>query len=133
MSRGLDFGAGSGPVITKVLQDNFYNILSYDPYFHNYPELLEKRYDYIACCEVVEHFYNPNKEFYLFKKLLKKDAKLYLMTELYDEKIEFESWYYKNDPTHIFFYSRATFEWIQKKFDFLDVTFNHRLITITNL
>ncbi len=52
------------------------------------------------------------------------------MTELYNEKIEFESWYYKNDPTHVFFYQRATFEWIQKKFNFLNVTFNHRLITI---
>lgn len=115
-----------------MLNDNSYNISSYDPFFHNHPELLEESYDYIACCEVIEHFYNPSREFYLLKKLLKKDAKLYLMTELYDDSIDFDSWYYKNDPTHVFFYHRDTFKWIMKEFNFSDVTINHRLITISN-
>ena len=30
---GLDFGAGTGPVISKVLQDHHYNIKLYDPFF----------------------------------------------------------------------------------------------------
>lgn len=31
--RGLDFGAGAGPVVSKVLQDAGYDIEQYDPYF----------------------------------------------------------------------------------------------------
>ena len=73
-NKGLDFGAGTGPVISKVLKDNGYSILQYDPFFHNHPELLEQKYDYIACCEVIEHFYNPKKEFVLLRKLLRPNS-----------------------------------------------------------
>jgi len=127
---GLDFGAGTSAVISKVLKD--YNISNYDPYFHNYPKLLKDKYDYISSCEVIEHFYNPYKEFKLLKSMLKPHAKLYLMTDIYDEKIDFASWYYKNDPTHVFLYSKKTFDWIKDEFGFLDVNIKKRLITFEN-
>lgn len=92
---GLDFGAGTGSAISKVLRDNDYQIAEYDPYFHPFPELLENQYDYIACCEVVEHFHHPDKEFRLLKNLLKPNGKLYCMTHLYNPEIDFENWYYK--------------------------------------
>jgi hypothetical protein len=130
--KGLDFGAGTGPVISKVLQDNGFSILQYDPYFHNYPKLLEKKYDYIACCEVIEHFYNPKKEFKLLHDLLNENAKLYCMTDLYDESIDFASWYYKNDPTHVFFYSNKTIEWIKENFGFVACSIEKRLVTFVN-
>ncbi|MDA3817128.1 MAG: hypothetical protein PF486_07110, partial [Prolixibacteraceae bacterium] len=57
VDSGLDFGGGTGPVITNFINDNGYNIIDYDPYFNDRPELLEKTYDYIACCEVMEHFF----------------------------------------------------------------------------
>ena len=112
-AKGLDFGAGTGPVLSKVLQDNNYTVKQYDPYFYNYPELLEQSYDYIGSCEVIEHFYDPYKEFKLLKKISNPSAKIYLMTEIYNEGIDFASWYYKNDPTHVFFYTKETFEWIK--------------------
>ena len=127
--KGLDFGAGTGPVISKILQDNNFEIAQYDPFFHNHPELLKKRYDYIACCEVIEHFYNPRKEFQLLRNLLQPNGKLYCMTDIYDQTIDFEKWYYKNDPTHVFIYHKKTVEWIKDKFGFSDVTINDRLIT----
>jgi len=43
-SKGLDFGAGTGPVITKILKDNKFNIELYDPFFHNAPNLLKNKY-----------------------------------------------------------------------------------------
>jgi len=131
-SKGLDFGAGTGPVLSKVLQDNNYSIKQYDPFFHNYPELLEQRYDYIGSCEVIEHFYNPYKEFKLLKSMLNPHAKIYLMTEPYSEGIDFASWYYKNDPTHVFFYSKDTFEWIKNEFGFSSVSIDKRLIILQN-
>ncbi|WP_455755762.1 class I SAM-dependent methyltransferase [Sulfurimonas sp.] len=131
-SKGLDFGAGTGPVLSKVLQDNNYSIKQYDPFFHNYPELLKQKYDYIGSCEVIEHFYNPYKEFKLLKSMLNTHAKIYLMTEPYVEGIDFASWYYKNDPTHVFFYSKETFEWIKKEFGFSSVSIDKRLIILQN-
>jgi len=30
------------------------------------------------------------------------------MTNFYDENIDFASWYYRKDPTHVAFYSKET-------------------------
>ena len=130
--KGLDFGAGTSAIISTVLKEENYDIKDYDPYFHIYPELLEQKYDYISSCEVIEHFYNPYNEFNILKKMLKENGKLYLMTEPYNEGINFASWYYKNDPTHVFFYSKETFEWIKEAFCFSNVKVDKRLITIEN-
>lgn len=129
---GLDFGAGTGSAITKVLRDNGFQIEQYDPYFHNYPELLENQYDYIACCEVIEHFHHPAKEFGLLKKLLKPNGKLFCMTHLYDNSIDFEKWYYKNDHTHVFMYQKETIQYIADTFGFTNYSIENRLIVFSN-
>ena len=128
----LDFGAGTGPVIQKVLQDKCYLIEAYDPYFHPNETLLENRYDFIAASEVIEHFFNPKKEFTLLKKLLKPNGKLYCMTHIYDKSIDFTTWYYKNDPTHVFIYQKQTLEFIAQKFDFQNLKVEKRLIVFSN-
>ena len=56
---GLDFGAGPGPVITKLLNEQGYNPALYDPFYAPDPLVLEKKRDYIICCEVIEHFHHP--------------------------------------------------------------------------
>ncbi len=126
---GLDFGSGTGPVITKLLKDLNYNITTFDPFFDNNLKVLNTRYNFIACCEVIEHFHHPLKEFRLLKSLLKSGGKLYCMTELYNENINFEKWYYKNDDTHVFFYHPRTFEWIKEELKFSKVSKSGRLIT----
>ncbi len=131
LSLGLDFGAGSGPVITKILKDNNYNISAYDPYFCNYPELLNNSYHYIACCEVIEHFYNPKKEFELLASILKPNGKLYCMTDIYNENIDFDKWYYKNDPTHVFIYQKKTFEFITRTYGFSNMIIDKRLVVFS--
>jgi len=85
----------------------------------------------VACCEVIEHFYNPSKEFKLLKELLAPNAKLYCMTDIYNENTDFASWYYKNDATHVFFYHAKTFEWIQKEFGFSGLLIEGRLVTFS--
>lgn len=118
---GLDYGCGTGPVISKMLEDCGYSMLLYDPFFADFPENLEKKYNFIACCEVMEHFYYPKKEFIRLKSLLKEDGKLFMKTKLYSENIDFNSWNYKNDPTHVFFYSTHTINWISDELNFKDV------------
>ncbi|QOP45934.1 class I SAM-dependent methyltransferase [Sulfurimonas paralvinellae] len=129
--KGLDFGAGRSAIISTVLREHAYDIADYDPYFHNHPELLDRKYDYISSCEVIEHFYNPKKEFELLCEMLREGGKLYLMTDVYDESIDFASWYYKNDPTHVFLYTKKTFEYIKEFYGFRELTIEKRLIIIT--
>jgi len=129
---GLDFGCGTGPVITSVLKKAAYFVTTYDPIFDNNKEALKTTYDYIVCCEVMEHFHNPLQEFQRLKKLLKPNGKLFCMTELYHENIDFSKWYYKNDPTHVFFYTEKTIEWIQKMIRFSSFEIQRRLIVFSD-
>ncbi len=126
--KGLDFGAGTGPVIAKLLKDKGYNIQIYDPFFADYPRRLEEKYDYIVSCEVIEHFHNPREEFKLLKSILKSDGRLYIMTDIYSEDIDFKSWSYKNDITHVFFYHKKALEWIRKKYKFTNLKIEKNLI-----
>jgi 2-polyprenyl-3-methyl-5-hydroxy-6-metoxy-1,4-benzoquinol methylase len=127
---GLDFGCGPGPVISKLLRDQEYQITTYDPIFDANIAALKTTYDYIVCCEVIEHFHNPVKEFKLLKSLLKPNGKLICKTDLYSEAIDFKKWYYKNDQTHVIFYHKKTFNWIQQHIGFSKISISNRIITL---
>ena len=126
--KGLDFGAGHSVVIANVLNELSLSVKIYDPFFHNNKELLEEKYDYIIACEVIEHFHNPIKEFTLLSSMLNPFGKLIIMTDPLIESTDFSKWYYKNDETHVFFYSLKTFEFIQQTLGFKKLTINNRLI-----
>lgn len=126
--HGLDFGCGPGPVVSKLLLDRGYNIRQYDPFFCDKPELLEQKYDYIVCCEVVEHFYEPLLEFRRLHNLLRPGGRLICKTHLYTPATDFSRWYYKNDETHVFIYQARTMEWIKATVGFSALTINDRII-----
>lgn len=127
-SIGLDFGSGTGPVASKMLRDIGFKISTYDPFFDNNPELLNRKYNYIIACEVVEHFHRPAKEFQLLERLLKSNSMLLLKTELFNDSIPFDTWYYKNDETHVIFYRPQTIKYIENTFGFSDSEINGRHI-----
>jgi hypothetical protein len=130
--RGLDFGCGTGPVISEVLKENGYKIETYDPMFCDKPDLLEKKYEYVVCCEVAEHFHNPYKEFGLLRTLLEKGGIIYIMTDFFDDrtKQDFKKWYYKDDQTHVFFYHEDAFKWIKEVFGFSQIKRFGRLVLL---
>lgn len=128
--KGLDFGSGTGSPIVKVLEDSRYDITQYDLFFHNNPNLLQQRYDYIACSETAEHFKEPFKEFELLRGLLLPDGKLYVMTDMLDDNRDFAAWYYKTDPTHVFLYHPKAFQWIKDAFGFRELRIAGRLIVL---
>jgi len=128
-AKGLDFGAGTSAIISAILREHNYNIKNYDPYFHNFPTLLEEKYDYISSCEVIEHLYKPAEEFRRLREMLREGGKLYLMTDIYDER-DFGSWYYKNDPTHVFLYTKDTFAWIKEQYGFKELLIEKRLVVL---
>ncbi len=127
--KGLDFGSGPGPVITKMLRDQGYTINIYDPFFANNKERLKETYDYIVCCEVMEHFHDPKMEFKKLKEMLKPGGTLYLKTKIYKDGLDFDSWGYKNDSTHVFFYHPKGLKYIKRQYEFSEMSILEELIT----
>ena len=113
--KGLDFGSGTGPVISSVLMKKNYNILQYDPFFAPDQHVLNNTFDYIVSCEVFEHFHNPILEIDRLVTLIKTKGALLIMTMLYNDKINFDTWHYRKDPTHVFIYRKETIEYIAHK------------------
>ncbi len=129
-AKGLDFGCGTGPVITKILRDNGYdNIHLYDPFFHPDHELLEESYDFIFACEVVEHFAQPREEYQQLLDKLPPGGRLLIMTHPYDGKIPFPKWYYRRDPTHIFIHRKPTFVYIAELFN-VELEYQGKRLTV---
>lgn len=109
---GLDYGCGTGPVISKQLKDNGFQVKLYDPFFHPSEEYMKHNYEYIFSCEVFEHFYNPKHEIEKLNQILKPGGKLYIMTHIFNPSLDFVNWYYRLDPTHVFIYTKKTIEYI---------------------
>ena len=131
-AKGLDFGSGTGPVIAKMLLDKGFQVINYDLFFANDVSLLKEKYDYVSCCEVMEHFHHPYQEFELLKSLLLPKGKLYCKTEVYSNQKPFENWYYKDDFTHVFIYQPKTLEWIKNEFHFSNLIIKEKLLVFEN-
>ncbi|MCH4824316.1 class I SAM-dependent methyltransferase [Gramella lutea] len=131
-ANGLDFGCGTGPVITSELKKAGFKMELYDPYFQPEKKVLKNQYEFIVCCEVMEHFQDPKKEFKLLRSLLKPHGKLYCKTAILNSSIEFENWHYKNDLTHVFFYKNETLQWIKENLNFSGLKIYKNFIVFSN-
>lgn len=127
---GLDYGCGSGPVIAKQLLDKGFQVKLFDPYFYPNHDYVNQLYDYIFSCEVFEHFYQPKQEIEKLIQLLKPEGKMYIMTHLYHSEIDFNTWYYRNDTTHVFIYTMKTVEFIMNKYNLTMEKLTDRLIIV---
>ncbi len=124
-ARLLDFGAGPGPALYQsLLSAGFSHAAVYDPYFFPDESTLTCEYDAVSATEVIEHFRDPADDFKKIRKCLRPGGSLVLMTHFFDATtIDFNSWYYRKDPTHVSFYSRKTMEWIREYFGFTRLEF----------
>ncbi|HKK58996.1 MAG TPA: class I SAM-dependent methyltransferase [Salinivirga sp.] len=113
---GLDFGSGPNPVLAKILKDKGYEMEIYDPYFAPDLKVFDRKYDFITATEVVEHMHNPAEDYKRMFSVLEKEGVLALMTKLRTPDINFTTWHYKNDLTHVSFYSPKTVQWIGNQF-----------------
>ena len=121
-SLGLDFGCGPGPTISVMMRELDFKIENYDLFYANNKDLLNKKYEFITCTEVVEHLHKPFDVLTLLHGLLTVDGYLGIMTKRLINKNKFRNWHYKNDITHVCFYSDQTFEFIASNWNFsLDI------------
>ncbi len=119
---GLDFGCGPGPTLSKLLIDKGGIIENYDPLFFKNDEALKHKYDLVTCSEVVEHFKKINEDWDLLISLIKPNGILGVMTNLIDPSMDYAAWWYKNDPTHVVFYTELTLDFLAKKYQ-LEILF----------
>ncbi|WP_285765282.1 class I SAM-dependent methyltransferase [Biformimicrobium ophioploci] len=111
-SRGLDFGCGPGPALAAMLEARGHSVALYDRHYANHPQVLKEQYDFICATEVLEHLHNPEDELTRLWGCLKPGGVMAIMTKLVISRERFANWHYKNDPTHIIFFSRDTLRWL---------------------
>ena len=111
-ASGLDYGCGPEPVLSGMFRKAGFNMTEYDYFFCPDPSFREGEYDFIAVCETAEHFHHPGKEFRLIWSLLKATGWLGVMTDRDFNRKKFSGWYYKEDSTHVCFYSDETFRYL---------------------
>ncbi len=116
-SQGLDFGSGPGPTLSVMFQEAGFAMRIYDPYYAHQPSALANSYDFITATEVVEHLHEPGKILNHLWSLLQPKGYLGVMTKLLPSVEAFPQWHYKNDPTHVCFYSVTTFQWLARQWD----------------
>ncbi len=107
-ARGLDFGCGPGPALVAMLGEAGFQVEGYDPFYAPDERLLESRYDFITCTEVVEHLHHPAAVFDQLDDLLRPGGWLGIMTCFQTDDERFAGWHYRRDPTHVVFYREET-------------------------
>lgn len=114
-SRGLDFGCGPGPALALMFAEQGDRVELYDAYYAPDTSVLAGSYDFVTATEVVEHLRHPGAVLMQLWDLLRCGGVLGVMTSQLADGRDFSSWHYKNDPTHIAFFSRWTFLWLGKR------------------
>ena len=111
-SCGLDFGSGPGPTLSVMFEEAGHSMEIYDPFYAPDIKPLQQRYDFITASEVVEHLHHPRRELERLWSCLKPNGSLGIMTKRVIDREAFSRWHYKDDPTHVCFYSTETFRWL---------------------
>ncbi len=107
---GLDYGCGYAPGLADILRKDGFNVELYDPIFFKNENIFFRKFNFITCSEVVEHFFKPYDEFHKIDSLLATNSWLAIMTSFMTEDRLFENWHYRRDPTHVVFYKKTTFK-----------------------
>ncbi len=109
---GLDFGCGPGPTLSLMFEEAGHRMAIYDAFYRPDTSVFSERYDFITATEVVEHLHRPGLELDRIWECLKGGGYLGLMTKQVRDPEAFAGWHYKNDCTHVCFFSRETFQWL---------------------
>lgn len=114
-SKGLDFGCGPGPTLSVMFQEQGIDVALYDKFYCPDRTCLGEQYDFVTCTEVWEHLQCPEQYLSEMWQCVKPEGVLGVMTKLVDDVEAFKTWHYKNDPTHIVFFSVATLHYLARK------------------
>lgn len=118
--RILDWGSGPQAILSELVRERGYTVYSYDPLYAPQLPPGQRSFDILFCIEVAEHFKDPVGEFLQLSSYLKPGGLLVVHTHTVPRKIFaegegplqgfFSRWWYKEDPTHVSFYSENTLQ-----------------------
>lgn len=111
-ARGLDFGCGPGPTLSKMFEAAGHTVTLYDPNYAPDKSVLSATYDFVTLSEVAEHLAQPGKDLDGLWAGLAPGGWLGIMTKRVRDRRAFRTWHYITDPTHISFFSETTFHWL---------------------
>lgn len=111
-AQGMDFGSGPVPAISHLLKEARYDVVSYDIFYANDPEVLNRQYDFVTASEVAEHLHSARETLDKIWSCLRPGGIFGVMTGTRTGDIDFPNWYYHRDPTHVIFFSEKTMEWL---------------------
>ena len=111
-AEGLDYGCGPGPALAAMLHEAGHPMALWDPLFAPDRSVLQRRYDFITCTEVIEHLHHPRQVFEQLQCLLHPGGLLGLTTCFQTDDARFAGWHYRRDPTHVLFWRRETLEFL---------------------
>jgi SAM-dependent methyltransferase len=111
-ARGLDFGCGPGPTLSPMLAEAGFPTAIYDPFYEPNAAVWRDEYDFVTASEVVEHLHHPMSDLDRLWTVLKPGGSLGIMTKRVLHQTAFVKWHYKNDPTHVTFFSEEAFLWL---------------------
>lgn len=118
----LDYGCGPSAAFVSLLRKEGFDAYGYDPFFVEASSQEKTLFNFIFCIEVVEHFYNPLKDFTLLSDKMNKNTVLAVKTNIIPETIDdqsfntfFSAWWYPKDSTHVSFYTKKALLYIADK------------------
>jgi len=110
--QGLDFGSGPGPLLKLLFEEQGHEMDLYDVFYAPDDSVFQKGYDFISASEVAEHLHHPLKDLDRLWACLLSGGFLGIMTGLFHDQIDFGTWHYIRDDTHVVFYSMKTMRWL---------------------
>ncbi len=111
-AKGLDFGCGPGPTLSRMFAEAGHEMALFDPLYAPDPSVLDARYDFITLSEVAEHLAEPGRELDRLWHSLTPGGWLGIMTKRVRDPGAFKTWHYITDPTHVSYFSEASFQWL---------------------
>ncbi|MFP4154374.1 MAG: class I SAM-dependent methyltransferase [Halothiobacillaceae bacterium] len=114
-SDGLDFGCGPVPVAAEMIEAQGHRCAAYDPYYRPDSSVLAEVRDFVLSTEVFEHLSEPGVVFEQLVSRLRPGGVMVVMTKRVRDREAFARWHYRHDPTHVAFFSAATFAWLARR------------------
>lgn len=115
----FDYGSGPEPSLVHLLEEYKTTghlapnteIRGWDPFFAPNTIFFKNGADLVLCLEVAEHFETPAKDIKKLASAVRIGGIVALQTILVPPThAEFRKWWYKEDPTHVTFYSKQGLE-----------------------
>jgi 2-polyprenyl-3-methyl-5-hydroxy-6-metoxy-1,4-benzoquinol methylase len=108
----LDFGCGPAPALARQLETAGHRVALFDTFYFPDAKVFIRDYQAIVLTEVIEHLHTPLSEITRLWARIQSGGVLAIMTQRVISQARFKTWQYKNDPTHVCFYSEETFQWL---------------------